>query len=48
MTRYSAGVLAFSQSLDLTAIKQNLGYIPRVSIAEGMRRHAAWHAGTTA
>ena len=42
MTRYSAGVLAFSQTLNLTAIKRDLGYVPRISIEEGMKRHAAW------
>jgi len=46
MTRYSAGVLAFSQTLDLAAIRQDLGYAPRISIEEGMKRHAAWYAGT--
>lgn len=42
LTRYSAGVLAFSQTLDIQAIRTELGYQPRVSIAEGILRHAAW------
>lgn len=46
MTRYSAGVLAFSQTLDLTAIRRDLGYTPCVSIEEGLRRHAVWHRGS--
>lgn len=42
MTRYSAGVLAFSQTLDIGALRAELGYQPAVSIDEGIRRHAAW------
>jgi nucleoside-diphosphate-sugar epimerase len=42
MTRYSAGVLAFSQTLDIGALRAELGYEPKVSIAEGLRRHADW------
>lgn len=44
ITRYGAGVLAFSQTLDISAIRRDLGYQPQVSIAEGMHRHAAWFA----
>jgi nucleoside-diphosphate-sugar epimerase len=46
LTRYSAGVLAFSQTLDLAAIKRDLGYRARVSIAEGMQRYADWLAAS--
>jgi nucleoside-diphosphate-sugar epimerase len=42
LTRYSAGVLAFSQTLDNNALRNDLGYQPEVSISEGIRRHAAW------
>jgi nucleoside-diphosphate-sugar epimerase len=45
ITRYSVGVLAFSQTLDLTQACERLGYRPQVSIAEGMQRTAAWFAG---
>jgi nucleoside-diphosphate-sugar epimerase len=44
LTRYSAGVLAFSQTLDISAICDELGYSPKISIDEGIKRHAAWHA----
>lgn len=44
LTRYSAGVLAFSQTLDISAITKELGYKPKISIDEGLRRHAAWYA----
>lgn len=42
LTRYSAGVLAFSQTLDLSAVRSELGWQPSVSIDEGIRRHARW------
>jgi nucleoside-diphosphate-sugar epimerase len=44
LTRYSAGLLAFSQTLDLTQARDVLGYAPRVSLADGLRRTAAWFA----
>ena len=42
LTRYSAGVLAFSQTLDLSALRNDLGWQPLVSIDEGIHRHARW------
>lgn len=42
LTRYSAGVLAFSQTLDTSAIREELGWQPRVSLDEGIQRHARW------
>ncbi len=43
ITRYSAGVLAFGQTLDISAIRNELGYQPTVTIMEGLRRHAIWY-----
>jgi nucleoside-diphosphate-sugar epimerase len=45
LTRYSAGVIAFSQTLDITSLRDELGYRPKISIAEGIRRHAMWWHG---
>lgn len=42
LTRYSAGVLAFSQTLDVSALRAELGWRPLVDIDEGIRRHARW------
>ncbi len=42
LTRYSAGVLAFSQTLNVSALRDELGWRPAVSIDEGIRRHARW------
>jgi nucleoside-diphosphate-sugar epimerase len=44
LTRYSAGLLAFSQTLDLTQAREVLGYAPRISLADGLHRTAAWFA----
>jgi nucleoside-diphosphate-sugar epimerase len=44
LTRYGAGVLAFSQTLDLSAIRRDLGFRPRVKLDDGLRRYAAWLA----
>lgn len=50
LTRYSAGVLAFAQTFDLTAARTVLDYKPRVPVEEGLRRFAEWwrDAGRTA
>lgn len=42
LTRYSAGVLAFSQTLDVSALRKELGWEPIVGIDDGIRRHAEW------
>lgn len=43
LTTYSAGVLALGQTLNITAAKQDLGYHPIVTIAEGIQQFATWH-----
>jgi nucleoside-diphosphate-sugar epimerase len=48
LTRYSAGVLAFSQTLDVSALRDELGWRPTVGIDEGIRRHAEWWRGQQA
>lgn len=46
MTRFLARQLATSHWYDITATREDLGYTPRVSTAEGMERLArAWRAG---
>lgn len=42
LTRYTVGVLAKSQTLDITRARQQLGYVPRVSVREGLRIFAEW------
>jgi nucleoside-diphosphate-sugar epimerase len=43
ITRYSAGALAFSQTLDISAIQQDLGYQPRVSFKQALQEYADWY-----
>jgi 2-alkyl-3-oxoalkanoate reductase len=42
MTRFLAAQLGTSHYFDLTAARRDLGYEPRVSMAEGIKRLAAW------
>jgi nucleoside-diphosphate-sugar epimerase len=42
ITRYGAGVLAFSQTLDISAIQRELGYRPVISQEQGIAQHAQW------
>ncbi len=48
MTRFLAKQLATSHWYDIGDTRRDLGYQPRVSIAEGMERLAAWYAASTA
>jgi nucleoside-diphosphate-sugar epimerase len=43
LTRYTVGLLAYSQTLDITAATQELGYQPRISIDEGLDIFARWY-----
>jgi nucleoside-diphosphate-sugar epimerase len=38
LTAYSAGLLAFSRTLDLSAIRREIGWQPGISFDEGLRR----------
>lgn len=42
LTRYSAGTLSFSQTLDLTAIRRDLGYAPLIDINSGLQQYGIW------
>jgi nucleoside-diphosphate-sugar epimerase len=42
LTRYSIGALAFDMTLSLSSIKKELGYVPQVSMREGLSRTAEW------
>jgi len=41
LTRYSVAVLARTQTYDITAARRDLGYVPGVSVAEGIERTLA-------
>jgi nucleoside-diphosphate-sugar epimerase len=45
LTRFAVGSIGLSQTLDITAARRELGYAPRVSIAEGIERFAQWYRG---
>lgn len=45
MTRFLAGELTTSHWFDISAARRELGYEPRVSIDEGLRRLAEWFRG---
>lgn len=42
LTRYTAGVVGITQTLDISLARQQLGYEPQVSVEEGLRRFADW------
>lgn len=42
LTAYSLGLLAFSQTLDISAIKADLGWTPPVSLEMGLGRTTEW------
>lgn len=44
LTRYGVGVLAYSQTLDISAARQHLGYRPAFTTTQGIARYAQWYA----
>ncbi|NIK75183.1 nucleoside-diphosphate-sugar epimerase [Paenibacillus castaneae] len=42
MTRYTVGILAYSQTLDISRAERELGYRPIVTIDEGIQRFCQW------
>jgi nucleoside-diphosphate-sugar epimerase len=46
MTRFLAAQLATSHWFDIGAARRDLGYVPRVSTAEGMRQLGEWLRGS--
>src|SRR5690625_2303190 len=42
LTKYTVSVLAHTQTLNIAAAKGDLGYVPRVSIDEGIEKFAKW------
>lgn len=44
LTAYSAGVLRYHQTLDISRAREELGYVPRKSTMAGIREYAIWRA----
>lgn len=42
ISRYGVGVLGYSQTLDISAARTQLGYVPTISVAEGIQQFARW------
>lgn len=42
LTRYSVGSIAVPHTLDISLAQQQLGYVPRISVDEGLERFADW------
>jgi nucleoside-diphosphate-sugar epimerase len=47
LTQYAVGLMAKSQTLDITRARQELGYRPQVSLEEGLDRFARWWPSRT-
>ncbi|WP_087022944.1 NAD-dependent epimerase/dehydratase family protein [Thaumasiovibrio subtropicus] len=48
LTRYSAALLHYHQTLDIRKAQRELGYHPHVSLEEGIERYAKWYLSQTA
>lgn len=42
LTRYSVGSIAVPHTLDISLAQQQLGYVPRISVDQGLERFADW------
>jgi nucleoside-diphosphate-sugar epimerase len=42
LTRYTAGVFNFHQTLDISRARRELGYAPKVSLEAGIDKYAEW------
>lgn len=43
LTRYTVCTLAFSQTLDISKAKKELGYRPKVTLADGILKYGRWY-----
>ncbi len=46
LTRYTAGLLATSQTLNIAKAREQLGYEPAISIEQGIDRYVKWYRST--
>ena len=42
LTKYTVGLMSRSQTLDISAAREELGYVPKVPLAQGFKRFAEW------
>lgn len=47
LTRYSAGLFHYDQTMDVSKAQSILGYSPKVSIDEGVQRYVDWYKAQT-
>lgn len=45
LTRYGVGVLSETQTLDISAARRDLGYVPEITVMEGLGRFVDWWRG---
>jgi nucleoside-diphosphate-sugar epimerase len=43
LTRYGVGLLGYSLTLSIAAARRELGYVPGISLDEGIARYARWY-----